>query len=170
MKHDLHTRILALEVRYSRLGFAAIESPGRLLDVGARTYRSTEHLLRVLAPLISIFAPCVIVVKEPAHKNSHYWNGVTVIQHAIRFEAERLSIRIAPVTVDEVRFAFPGVGRVKEHVAAAVARRFPELQWRLPPRREHRPWVSEGWNMVMFDAVATGVAFMARSEGKSNMP
>ena len=40
--HDQHTRILALEVRYRKLGFAAMESK-LLLDAGIRTFRTARR-------------------------------------------------------------------------------------------------------------------------------
>jgi hypothetical protein len=35
------------------------------------------------------------------------------------------------------------------------------------PRRE-RPWINEGWNTVRFDAVAAGLAYLARVEEMTN--
>ena len=48
----------------------------------------------------------------------------------------------------------------KYKIALAIAGRFPELAWRLPPIR--KPWMSEDTRMGIFDAVALALAFYAR--------
>lgn len=72
------------------------------------------------------------------------------------------------VTVHEVRCAFRESGKTKEPIAATIAQTFPELQWKVPPKR--KAWISEGHNMVIFDAAATGLAYLARSDEKTNSP
>ena len=169
MKHDPYVRILALDVRYRRLGFAVLErKPMRLLDSGTRSYISAADIPQRLEPLISIFDPCVIVVRLPGHKNLLHLNGVKSNLRIIRTEAARRSIPMESVTVHEVRHAFHKSGKTKEDIATAVVRAFPELQWKLPPKR--KPWTSEGHNMVVFDATATGLAYLARSDVKGNSP
>ncbi|MHB1956173.1 MAG: hypothetical protein ACYCOU_20785, partial [Sulfobacillus sp.] len=103
MKHDPYARILALEIRYRRFGFAVLErSPRRLLDSGVRTFASAATILQRLEPLISIFDPCVIVVRRPGHRNLRHRNGVQSMLRAIRMEAVRRSIPMESVAVHEV--------------------------------------------------------------------
>lgn len=165
MTHHSCTRILALEVRYRRFGFAVLEEkPMRLLDSGTRTFYSAGRISQRLAPIISIFDPCAIVVKLPTHKQSSHLSGVTANLRAIGAEAKRLSIRMESVTVQEVRCAFQEIDATKDTIAAKITQIFPELHWKLPPRR--KPWMSEGHNMVIFDAAATGVTYLARHDKK----
>jgi hypothetical protein len=169
MKHGAHIRILALEVRYRRFGFVMLErKPVRLLDAGTRTFSSAAAILQSLEPIISTFAPCVIVVRRPSHRNALHLDGVKLNLKVIRAEGVRLSIPMESVAVHEVRSTFHQSGRNKELIAAIIAERFPELQWKLPPKR--RPWISEGHNMVIFDATATGLAYLARSDGNGSSP
>jgi hypothetical protein len=169
MNHYPYARILALEVRYRRMGFAVLEwKPMRLLDSGTRTYISAAAIPQRLEPLISMFDPCVIVVRRPGHKNLLHLNGVKSNLRVIQTEAARRSIPMESVTVHEVRCAFHESGTTKESIAATIAQTFSELQLKLPPKR--KPWTSEGHNMVVFDATATGLAYLARSDVKENPP
>ena len=55
----------------------------------------------------------------------------------------------------------PGKGTSgKYETALSLIRAFPQLEWKLPPRR--KPWQPEHRNMCIFDAVAIGVAYFAR--------
>jgi hypothetical protein len=163
MSHDMFARILSLEVRHRSFGFAVLERiPRRLLDTGVRTYATAGTLKQRIEPLLSIFDPSVIVVKRPAYRNPDYLNGVQSILRVIRAEADRRSIPIESVTIHEVRCAFRESGETKDHIAMAISQSFPDLQWKLPPQR--KPWISEGYNMVIFDATATGLTYLARSD------
>jgi hypothetical protein len=165
MTHHPYTRILSLEVRYRRFGFAILEGkPMRLLDVGTRTFVSAAAIPQRLAPLISTFDPCAIIVRRPAHKQSSHLNGVKANLRAILAEAEKRSIQVESMTVHEVRCAFRDIGVTKDSIAVKITQIFPELHWKLPPRR--KPWMSEGHNMVIFDATATGLTYLTRSDKK----
>lgn len=169
MKRHPDTRILALEVRYRRFGFAALEAhPVRLLDLGTRTFTSAGILLQRLGPIISTSDPCMIVVKQPIHRQISHQNGARANVQCIHAEAERRSIRIELLTISEIRDLFQKHEATKDAMAMKIAQTFPELRWKLPPRR--KPWISEGHNMVIFDATATGLAYLARSEGKGTVP
>lgn len=167
MNENLFIRILALEVRYRRFGFAVLEGmPRRLLDSGTRTYATAAVFQQRLEPILSLFDPQVIVVKRPVHRNPHHRNGVLSILRVISKEAVRNSIPVQSVSTAEVRCVFRKSGETKENIAAAITQTFPELQWKVPPKR--KPWTSEGHNMVIFDAAATGLAFLARLDTEKN--
>jgi len=74
-------------------------------------------------------------------------------------EARRRSTACRLVGNKEVRRFFARYdGTTKHAIATLLAGWFPDLAWKLPPKR--RPWESERYNTVMFDAVATAVAFL----------
>jgi hypothetical protein len=56
--------------------------------------------------------------------------------------------------------AFVGFENNKFEVASALAKQFPALVSRLPPKR--RCWQSEDYRIGIFDAAAIGVAYFAR--------
>jgi hypothetical protein len=105
----------------------------------------------------------VIVIKIADHNDRRYRKGMASIVRRIRSEATIRSIPIDPVTTKSVRNTLSGIVKNKEHIAGVVVRIFPSLGWKMPPTRERRPWVSEGWNMVIFDAVAIGLAYLENS-------
>ena len=51
--------------------------------------------------------------------------------------------------------------RTKEEIACAIVGIFPELLARLPLKR--KKWQSEAHGMIVFDAIATGIAHFQRS-------
>lgn len=159
----MNSRIVAIELRYRRFGFAAMEVPKELLDAGVRTFRSPAQIAGVLRPLIKLFAPSVIVIKIANHNDKRYRRGMASIVRCICGEAATRSIPIAHVTTKWVRNALGGSVGNKEHIARLVVQTFPSLSWKLPPTRERKPWVSEGWNMAIFDAVAIGLAYLEKS-------
>lgn len=160
---DVYSRVLSIEVRYRRFGFAALEVPKELLDTGVRTFRSAAHVARALRPLITLFTPSVIVIKLAVHNDRRHRGGMAAIVRCIRNEARLRSILVDRVTTEWVRNAIGAGARNKEYIARLMIQAFPSLGWKLPPTRERKPWISEGWNMAIFDAVAIGLAYIHKS-------
>lgn len=153
-------RILAMEVRRSCFGYATFQGPKQLLDWGATTPyplpgapgRAKKRLLSILKML----PPDVVVLKRPRTKIAHH-----EILRSIRQEASGRSIPLAFITLDEVRRVFSIFrAKNKDDIAAVLVGIFPELLGRLPPKRgKANP---ERQAMTVFDAVATGFAYMQR--------
>jgi hypothetical protein len=71
--------------------------------------------------------------------------------------AERKNIRVRRFSKADVKRRFQELGsRTKYEIALAIAKRFPELAPRLP--RFRKPWMSEDYQMSIFDAVGLGVS------------
>jgi hypothetical protein len=104
----MNSRIVAIELRYRRFGFAAMEVPKELLDVGVRTFRSPAHIAGVLRPLIKLFTPSVIIIKIADHNDKRYRRGMASIVRCMCSEAATRSIPIARVTTKWVRSALGG--------------------------------------------------------------
>jgi len=51
-------------------------------------------------------------------------------------------------------------GTTKHAIASLLAGWYPDLFWKLP--RKRRIWQSESYNMAVFDAAATGVAYLGK--------
>jgi hypothetical protein len=67
-----------------------------------------------------------------------------------------------------VRRFFDQTGSATKHeIASTLAEWFIELAWKLPAKR--KPWQSENYQMVIFDAVATGAAFLALKDAMKNV-
>jgi hypothetical protein len=161
------TRIVALEVRSQRTGFIALEGSGRvrLLDWGVRLYDRRTYPTGAacgarIAALLDLYAPSVVVLrrgKDASTDEMRRW--VRAIVAKIATEARRRSITYESVTTKEVQDFFGRYGNTTKHaIARIVAERFPELAFKLPSPR--RPWESESYNTVIFDAAATAMTFL----------
>lgn len=111
-----------------------------------------------LTVLLKSHSPFAIVVKkerwERANSNFHMKSLVDVVTRV----ASAHSIPVLLIRDDDVRQTFHNMGcETREEIAAALARIFPELQWKLPPKR--RTWQSEHPRMAVFDAIALGLAY-----------
>jgi len=133
-----------------------------MLDWGVRGYGLTPAFRRIGA-LLSLYAPSVIVIRR-RHYLKHGDPGARVVQ-SIKLGARRKSISVRSLDTHHIRAYFKQRGCETKHaVATLLAERFPELAWKVPPKR--KPWQSEPHNTLIFDAVAISVTFLtAESEG-----
>jgi len=97
-----------------------------------------------LAVLLKSFSPSAIVVKregwDRAQTNSH----IKSLAQAMIRVASAHSVPIFLVEQDNVRKTFGNMGcETRDEIAVALARIFPELVWRLPPKR--RAWQAAVW-------------------------
>jgi len=80
----------------------------------------------------------------------------------IERQARSRRIPVRCISRRDVNRAFVGFESNKYEVASALARQFPDLALRLPPKR--KCWQSEDYRMGVFDAAALGVAYFVRSK------
>lgn len=167
-------RILAISLRSRRFGFAVFEGPNRLLDWGMVFYPlndGAQHAAasKRVASLLTLFTPSVVVVGRARPLNVRSDSGVRPILRSIRREASSRLIPVRLMKKTEVREAFRLFrAKSKHEVASLVVQMFPELLWKLPPKR--RIWESEHPIMAMFDAVALGFAYWQRDGGRNPTP
>lgn len=165
--HD--KRIIAIALRSRRFGFAVFEGPKRLLDWGMVFYPLNNDVQRAaaskrVASLLTLYIPSVVVVGRTRLLNVRIDSGVRPILRSIRREASSRLIPVRLMRAAEVRKVF-GQPRTKSkhEIATMIAQMYPELLWKLPPKR--RIWESEHPIMTMFDAVALGFAYW-QSDGE----
>jgi hypothetical protein len=156
-------RILAIDLRHRRFGFAVFEGHRSLLGWGARIYPATGEaevamMSRRLVSLLQLFSPSVIVTTRER------WERASISTHVQSLEAELLriaaarSVAVHVIGQSQVRQSFLKLGcETRYQIAASLSRIFPELTPRLPPAR--RLWDSEHSSMTIFDAVALGLAY-----------
>ena len=75
--------------------------------------------------------------------------------HNTERHAALRKLPVAIVTRPEIRERFGHVGKTKWKIAKALVGRYPELEWKLPPKR--KPWQSEDERMNIFDALSLAV-------------
>jgi hypothetical protein len=158
-------RILALEIRPQRIGFIVINGVARALDWGICTNgKSTSNrssgVTARIASLLDLYSPAVVVIRRRrAFRKSCGTIRVTMTE--IAADARRRSIPCRLVSDSDVRQFFVARGVTTKHaVASLLAEWFPDLLWKLPPKRQL--WQSEFYRAPIFDAAATAVTFLSR--------
>jgi hypothetical protein len=166
----LRTRcILAVDARPIRFGYAAFEGPTRLIDFGVRRWVSPQQASARIAALLASTRPRIIVLRKISTHSSRNRLRTKNVIRAICRAAQRSSIRIAFVTEQQLKNHFLKDGtRTKYQIAASLARKFPELLWRLPAQR--KAWETEHWRMPIFDATALGVVHFAMTPSTQRRP
>lgn len=163
-------RIIALDLRSRRSGFAVFEGPRRLLDFGttATPAAYTEDATKGLSGQLKLWLPQIIVVREDRwndcemHQEMKSWAGI------LRTAARSGSFQIHLISQAAIRESFRNLRcRTKAEISTALARIFPELIWYLPPER--KLWESEHPRQTVFDAIALGLAYW-QHEASSVLP
>jgi hypothetical protein len=158
-------RIVALDIRASKFGFVVLEGPDKLLDWGVRSFGEQIEELKSAASdristLLEFYNPVTVVVRDRAHNSSVQSKRVRAIIVAIGSATERSSTDFRVLTTIQVRDRLALDGPITKHdIAKSLAERFEELSFKLPSRR--KIYQSEAPAMLVFDALATGVAFLA---------
>ena len=158
-------RIVALDLRPRRFGFAVLEGPDRLLDWGIRTYPTQAVNISVvrkrIVPLLRMFSPSAVILPQQLSSLKKCPAQKACLQ-MVRREALRRSIQTDFVGKQEMKQTFKQFGEsmTKHEIASQIALRFPELTWKLPAAR--KPWQTEPHNQTIFDAIALGLTYCAR--------
>ena len=159
MTHMQIRRVLAIDVRSHRVGYAVFEVPARLVDWGVK--KNVERL-GAIANHLRMLQPSVVLLRRVKSGSKRDTAGARSIMHAIRSDMRKLSIPVQYLSESGLKNFFRTYGsRTKYQRASLLAVCFPELKWQLPPRR--KIWKAEHLRMSIFDAVQLGVAFLAAS-------
>jgi len=158
--------LLALEIRSRKAGFAVFEGATGLLDWGVRWFEIKNQPLKAavskrIGALLSLHRPSVVVARRQNYYSARSKRRFGTILRSIRAETKWHSARFALLPPRKVQRQFAWRAHTTKHeVAVGLAERFPELAWKLP--RPKKFYQSEASTMVIFDAVATGAAFLGR--------
>lgn len=155
-------KIIAIHLRHRRFGYAVYEGHRGLLDWGVRVYpaigeEEVSMASKRLSLLLRLHSPSVIVLKQErwdlAQTNQH----MRVLVEMTRDEAIAHSVQIRLLRDAKVKESFRHMGcETRSDIAEALARIFPELTSYVPPKR--RTWQAEHPRMIVFDAIALGLA------------
>src|SRR6266481_9980937 len=154
-------RVIALDVRSRNFGFVVFEGPNEILDWGVRSFRSGGNAVKApaaatLLSLLDEFTPSTVVIRERAARSAKNPKLLSIIEEQAR--NRRIPLRF--ISPRDVNRAFVGFESNKYEVASVLARQFPGLASKLPPKR--KCWQSEDYRMGVFDAAAVGVAYFTR--------
>ncbi|MGB8475354.1 MAG: hypothetical protein WCE61_14825 [Candidatus Acidiferrum sp.] len=151
--------MLALDVHSRSFGFVVFEGPNHMLDWGIKSFRPGVNAVKIpaakkLLALFDEFTPSAVVVRKPEIRRNT--KMLAVIERVAG--SSRVPLRF--ISRGDVNRAFVGFESNKYEVASALAKQFPALASRLPPKR--KCWQSEDYRMGIFDAAAVGVAYFTR--------
>jgi len=154
-------RIVAIDLRPSRFGFAVFEGPERLLDWGVKNFRQGVNAVRIptnvkLGELMDEFSPKIVVLLK---RDTDTKNRASMREQLLR-EAEKRRIAVRFLSPLALKSAFVGSNRNKHTIASAVIERLPELASRRPGPR--KIWKPEDYRLRIFDAASLGLAYFVR--------
>ena len=155
--------ILALDVRAQKFGFAVFAGSNNLLDWGVSSYAPQYGPIDVtvgkrIVNSLEVFRPSVLVLRVPPAASGERDARIKTVMKTLIKEARRRSVSLRMLGRNRVRDFFLARGRAtKQQIAVFLSERFPDLAWKLPPKR--KPWQSENYHMTIFDAAAVGVAY-----------
>lgn len=164
-------RIIAIDLRFRRSGFATFEGPRRLLDFGTLDIRlgENEHGRSRLSDLIKLALPKVVLVKKERWENLVDRSKAKPLIDALTNQATAHSLEIRFLEQSALNATFQNLGcKTKADISTLLARIFPELIWKLPPER--RIWEPEHSRQTVFDAIALGMAFWQNESNSIKTP
>ena len=153
-------RVLAIDLRNRRSGFAIFEGPRNLLDFGTTVLPSdqAEPAMARFVDLLRMSVPSIIVVKKDRWENMASSSGARHFVDMLTNESIKREIQIRVLEQDAITATFLNLDcSTKVEISTALARVFPELVWQLPPER--KAWESEHPRQTVFDAIALGLAY-----------
>jgi hypothetical protein len=158
-----YPRILAIDLRLRRFGYAVFEGPKRLLDWGVYFFPpvvegGTVVVTNRVGDLMRLFTPSAVVVKKADRGSAGRGAGISPILKAIQSKSSARSTPVCLIRRKDVRQAFRIFrGNSKYENAVVLTRIFPDLLWKLPPKRKF--YQGEHPRMIVFDAVAVGFTY-----------
>ena len=155
-----HYRILSIAPSTRGFGFAVLEDKDTLVDWGVKTVQGNKNAnsLAKVKELIVHYQPSALVLQDT--EGSRRSARIKALSQKIIAMAATRKVSVKLFSQEEVRRTFFADGKGTKHaVAEILAQRFPEeLASRLPPKR--KPWMSEHYQMDIFDAVALALVFI----------
>jgi hypothetical protein len=148
-------RILSLEVRERGFGFALIDRGVVLRSCGTRGRNTGEFVagtsvIEKLRQLLEVARADLVVMGSPETARAR--SAARLFAKTAR---ER-ELRVERISRKALLAAFSDCN--KHEIAVAIGKRFPSLAGRVPPNR--RPWQNEYYWTIVFDAIASGLAFL----------
>jgi Holliday junction resolvasome RuvABC endonuclease subunit len=151
-----HFRILAIAPSTRGFGFAVLEGQETLVDWGGKTVKGDKNVqsLAKVEKLIAHYQPGALVLEDASAKGSRRSPRIRKLSQQIIKMAANRKVSVKLFSRDQVMKTFITDGQGTKHMMAEIiAKRFPEeLGSRLPAKR--KPWMSEQYQMGVFDAVA----------------
>jgi hypothetical protein len=161
MSNILPSRILAVEVRSARFGYALFEKPRRLIDFGATSFDSPLTARSRIRRLLQFSHPSLLVLRKSLRRKASAQSVVTVIRN----EARKCAVPLIFIANRSFKSHYDSHScRTKYDRAVFIAKLIPEIAWRLPPSRKF--YEPEPLAMIYFDSIALAVAHLELANEK----
>lgn len=151
-------RVLGIDPSTRSVAFALLEGPDCLIDWGTKSTGKADsaRALEVIGALVERFHPQILAIEDSKSRGSRRCPRVRKLLDDLA------SILPPSVTIRRIssrRLALASQNshpQTKYQRALDLAKRFPELQPRLP--RFRKPWMSEDVRVNVFDALGFALA------------
>lgn len=156
-------RIIAVDPMNRGFGYVVFEGPERLIDWGTTHARRNTHnaCLDRLRGLLERYAPGVLVLENWRARSCRRCARVRRLLGDMKKLATSRRVSVRPVAAQSFKKVFTCAGAfTKDAIAAAIASRYPDLEFHLPPPR--KPWMTEDTRTAIFDAAALALVFFGR--------
>jgi hypothetical protein len=161
-------RILAVEIRAARMGYAVFEPPRQLQDFGAVSFSAPSLARKRIARLLSLHCPSMLVLHGSGSRYPKDMRVRKTIARIVHSEAETVAVSTSHISENTFKSFFEQYScRNKYDIATVLAKWFPELAWRIPQAIDF--YDAEPAQMIYFDSIALGVVHLALSETKKPM-
>lgn len=152
-------RILAVEIRAARLGYALLETPRKLRDFGAAWFDSSTAARIRIARLLRLCRPSVLVLRGGVMRYPRNTMTRKRISRIACDEARKGMVPVARVPERDFRAFFEQHScRDKYDIAATMGEWLPDLAWRVPARPKF--YDPEPRMILYFDSIALGIAYL----------
>ncbi|PKO18723.1 hypothetical protein CVU37_04875 [candidate division BRC1 bacterium HGW-BRC1-1] len=160
------SRVLAIRPFCRGFGFVLLEGPRFLLDWGVReAARTGKNCIcrSKIDILIQHYQPDCLLVEDTTATGCRRCPRVRHLLRSTISSARRKQLRVATLSLAQVKAAFASEQAITRHDRARViARYLPELLGRMPPKR--KPWMSDDSRLSIFDAAALALTFYTHEQ------
>ena len=150
-------RTLAIDPTRQGFAYVLLET-SVLVDWGQGNIypKGDEDFVGRVFLLVDRCKPDLLVLEGP--EGSRRGDRAKRLVHKTERHATLRELPVAVVTRPEIQERFSHTGKTKWEIACALTKRYPELEWKLPPKR--KPWQSEDERMNIFDALSMAVTVL----------
>ncbi len=151
-------RVLGVDPSTRSVAFAVLDGPDFLFDWGTKSTGKADsaRALQVIGALVERFQPQILAIEDCNARGSRRCPRVRMLLDDLASIVPP-SVTIQRISVRRLASASEkGHTQTKYQRALDLAKRFPELQPRLP--RFRKPWMSEDVRVNVFDALGFALA------------
>jgi len=153
------SRILSVEIRAARLGYAVFESAKQLGDFGAASFAAPGAARRRIARLLRLYRPTLLLLHGAGSRYPRDMRVRKSVARIVKDEARKASVPTALVPDRRFKSFFDQFHCLDKYdIAAIIALRFPELTWRVPPPLDF--YDPEPPQMLYFDSIALAIVYL----------